>query len=939
MLTSEEFVSILHHNLDCACTYSEGSGDKKDWKEFGVLSGSKIGETLDKGKNNYVSVNNYSKSIVGKRYGCRAKENLLSYNGLFIDIDCHSEPFSAIITDSVVSLVMQMVSESPLKGFTMCCKTGRGLAFYYLYDEVLDAKCEDKVALHNETYDKAFLAFEHLLRFVPHVKVDRSVGDSSRVCRIPGTYNTKAKQNAVCVEYNQENAYSLEEMALVFSEESFGVASFARDENDRIEEQEVEDSVSQPSLGAIEMDIEFVRSNGSRKISRITADNICSQCNVIAKLARMRGMVDGQRRHNAVFIFYCNQKEMCGDDVQLARDNTHALNESFASPLSWKDMQRIFKSVDNHKERTSIHGDGYFIFKRETISKWLQMTAAEERATGIFKNKEKKLKTKANKVKKANDEEKIRELLEQGRTYEEIKKATGRSNGFIARVSKEMASNFAVLQGEAPVVVSSHSNLEHNIGELRECTRINSKEKPFSKEKAFRKSAKRESAKVESAKVESANGVVCVNFDKAYKYSEQKAIKDRELRDAIETLMSGRNAYICGKGGTGKSLVSKIFIKKMESSGKKVLVAAPSGLAAFSIGGSTIHSILKMNANKVYQKGEKPSEKSVAVLKDADCLLVDECGMLRIDHFSYLTSCIKLVEKRYGKRVQLVIVGDFLQLPPVVTSKEREGLERAYGKKMLYQAYEDKDSWNKHGFKVCCLRKNRRQVSDEFANMMDLVRVGNAIATSYFRRFEREDAYYLEDGYIHLCAYKKDANKINAHIVNNHKNDKSYKEFVATLKGGYWTEKNSHMKSEAFYVGMPVMAVVNTERGFKNGSMGTVTKVCGKSVMVRFLGMDRDVRVGILTFEEGGATIKQIPLVPAYAVTIHKCQSQTFDKVVVHQGMFEEGQAYVALSRVRTPEGLVICGRLKEDDIKRPALERISQNSNLNGYELGAIFG
>ena len=404
-------------------------------------------------------------------------------------------------------------------------------------------------------------------------------------------------------------------------------------------------------------------------------------------------------------------------------------------------------------------------------------------------------------------------------------------------------------------------------------------------------------------------------------------------------MLSGRNVYLCGKGGTGKSLVSKIFIKKMEELGKTVMVAAPSGLAAFSIGGSTIHSMLKMNASKIYKKCERPSSKSLDVLKDVDCVLIDECGMLRIDHFVYLTNCIKAIEKKYYKHIQLVIVGDFLQLPPVVTQKERMELERAYGKKMLYQAYEDKCAWDKNHFKVCCLKKNRRQVNDEFANMMDLTRTGDVVATSYFERFEQDNSYYLEDGYVHLCAYRKDVNRINNHIVSKHQNDESYKEFEATLKSGNWTEKNSHMQREAFYVGMPVMAIVNTERGFKNGSMGTITKVCDKSVCVRFLGMDKDIRVCMSTFREGNVTIKQIPLVPAYAVTIHKCQSQTFDKVVVHQGMFEEGQAYVALSRVKTPEGLVICGHIKDKDIERPMLKDISTNCGLEASELNEIFG
>lgn len=923
MLTPEEFVSILHHNLDCACTYSDGNGDRKNWRDFGVVSGSNVWDTLDKEKNNYVSVNNYSKDIVGKRYGCRNNDNLLSYNGFFIDIDCHNEPFVAIVTDSIVDMVLELVNDSPLKGFTMCCKTGRGLAFYYLYDMPLDAKDSKNVEIHKKTYQKAFEAFEHILANVPHIKVDKSVSDSSRVCRIAGTYNTKAKRYSSCIAYNEENTYSVKEMSKLFKEKNFGVKEFNRVVNFDIDSlEDIDENFVENVSSVRKEDVKFKQYTKKRKMDCITKSNLISQCNVIAKLSQMRGMVDGQRRHNAIFIFYCSQKALNFNDVELSRENTYILNDSFATPLSHREMQLIFKSVDNHKEKTGLHDDGYFVFNRDTVSRWLQMTKKEEDITGIFDARNKRQKTEENKKNKPikdKEEEalkkKIQKLRKQGKTYKEIQKITKACNDKISKYCKELKEK------ETLKIEEKHSCSEHNSICVKDNISLNSNDKE--NDDRINKNVVKEKNK----------------FEKAYRYNEQKVYEDNELKEAIESLLNGKNTYLCGKGGTGKSLVSKLFIKKMEELGKNVVVAAPSGLAAFSIGGSTIHSILKMNANKVYKKCEKPSSKSLNVLKDVDCILIDECGMLRIDHFVYLTNCIKTIEKKYYKRIQLVIVGDFLQLPPVVTSKEREDLERAYGKKILYQAYEEKDIWDKHNFKVCCLKKNRRQVNDEFANMMDLTRTGNVCATSYFERFEKENSYYLEDGYIHLCAYRKDVNKVNKHIVNSHRSDKSYKEFVAILKSGNWSEKNSHMQVEAFYEGMPVMAIVNTERGFKNGSMGTITKVCGKSVYVRFLGMDKDVRVGMSTFREGSALIKQIPLVPAYAVTIHKCQSQTFEKVVVHQGMFEEGQAYVALSRVKTPEGLVICGHIKEKDIERPMLKDISTNCGLEESELNAIFG
>ena len=182
---------------------------------------------------------------------------------------------------------------------------------------------------------------------------------------------------------------------------------------------------------------------------------------------------------------------------------------------------------------------------------------------------------------------------------------------------------------------------------------------------------------------------------------------------------------------------------------------------------------------------------------------------------------------------------------------------------------------------------------------------------------------------------------INNHIIANHKKDKTYREFKATVKNGAFSKENNKLETLAFYEGMPVMATKNTKKGYQNGSMGVVTKVSNKTVCIKFLGKEKEVRVGATTIVGDGVVFKQLPIVPAYAVTIHKCQSQTFDKVVVHQGMFQEGQAYVALSRVKTPEGLVICGRIEEKDIDRPILRTVENGKSEyeREYERRLLFG
>ena len=893
MLTIDEFVRVLHHhNTDVAdtyaCTYSEVNAEKTNWKDYGVEMESSIAARLNPSYNAYTSVNNYQPSIIGKQYrGCRGEQYLHSLNGFFVDLDCHQGSLSNGVIETTTNFVKSIIDESPLKFYTMCVFTGRGLAFYYLYDTAVLAN-PFTIAKHTEMYSKVFDAFEHVLRFVPSVEIDRCVKDTSRVCRIPGTINTKVNQYAKCLEYHPTHQYAPCELYSFFTEEVFGITQF---------EKRVDTSALLDELDA-SFDFEEITTNiidfstHRPRMSIISFDNIESQCKVLIRLAALRGMNNGQGRHNLLFIFYCNQKAL---GLPEAKENTRTLNQSFQVPIHGHLLEKMMTQIDHHRELSGLHEDGFYIFKRETIRDWLHMTASEQSKTGLFKNREKKQRTTFNKRQKERDESIVKELLLQGHTYRSIQKTTGRSNGFIARISKEMKHSL--------FSSSIHSNLEHNVGSV--CG--------------------------SSSDLLSENTGV-VSFPRPME-------DDFEMEQALATLLSGENVYLSGKGGVGKSYLSNLFVTKMREMGKKVVLAAPSGLAASTIHGQTVHAILQMDANHVYLKGEQPSLRILELLKDVDCILLDECGMLRMDHFAYLTNCLQAVYRKFYKRIQFVVVGDFLQLPPVVTKQERESLKRAYGTHLFYQAYEDAELWNHHHFKVCNLTKNHRQSNHEFTNYVNALRVGDSSVLPYFRQFEDSHAKYKEDGYLHLCAYRKEVDDINHHIMEQHKQDASYQTFQVHHHSE--ETQSSFTTTQTFYEGMPVMSTLNTKRGYQNGSLGVVTKVEAHAIWVKFQSLNFPIRIGKVTTHKNHITCKQFPLVPAYAMTIHKCQSQTLDKVVVHQGMFEEGQAYVAISRVKSPEGLLLCGTLSAKDIKRPILEQLKRCETLGfcAEERELVFG
>lgn len=949
ILSAKEFAEILHHGKDANLFYAQKNPlTGVRWNEF--LSSSNVNpvDALNKENNCYVSVNNFYQKSTN-----RFITNVCSINGYFVDIDiCHDGEYSDARAEVIRNAVAEAIEECELSKYTLKCFSGRGLAYYYLYKDPILREDEDAFMMHRQNYDKVLSIFRKVLEFFIEegdVTVDGNIRDYARVCRLPETCNTKSGRYAECLAYHKENMYTPSEMWSLFdiskfgiSEEEYALCCISLNAKTVVPKRKRTSSSS--------VDFESIAKfalvkNGSEIVPAVYRNNASGITKALEYLAENRRMGNESYRNVMLFIYYNAQKVLYLDNPSIAYELTKKLNASFEVPLTMGELNRLVLSTDTHKEPTTCHGDGFYMFKRETVASKLSMTKSEMEATGFFKNKEKAIRTATNRKRKKADEKTVSEMLKAGNTWKEIAVVTGRSTGFIARIVKNLKAENekknAVLEEKiAPI----HSKTENKQKNKKESITKGQIEKETCRETYKKQVCKLEEVATTNCVVgtnNNSNVVSVSNFENAYKYEASSVANDEELGSVLKALLSGRNTYVNGKGGTGKSLVSKVFVQKMEEMGKEVLVAAPSGLAAFSIGGATVHSILKMDSGKVYSKKVKPSAKSVRVLQNTDCILVDECGMLRLDHFAYLTACIKVAEFKYRKHIQLVIVGDFLQLPPVVTNEEREKLEKYYGKKFLYQAYEDIDLWRSHLFKIESLKKNRRQVSEEFGHMMDLARLGDVSCVPYFNTFSRKDAYYIEDGYTHLCAYRKDVEDINSHIIANHKGDPTYREFKAIVKNGAFSKGNNQLETLVFYEGMPVMATKNTKRGYQNGSMGVVTKVSNKTVCVKFLGKEKEVRVGATTIVGDGVVFKQLPLVPAYAVTIHKCQSQTFDKVVVHQGMFQEGQAYVALSRVKTPEGLVICGRIEEKDIDRPILRTVENKKSEyeREYERKLLFG
>lgn len=376
----------------------------------------------------------------------------------------------------------------------------------------------------------------------------------------------------------------------------------------------------------------------------------------------------------------------------------------------------------------------------------------------------------------------------------------------------------------------------------------------------------------------------------------RKFVLKEAQKKALEKILSGANVCLLGMAGTGKSEVIKEACEILEGQGKVIKKVSYQGLAAQIIGGSTIHSTFKLPHD--YRK-MKLSAYNVARLRDVDVIVIDEIGMVSENMMDTIGDCLGFLDHP----VQMVVVGDFYQIEPFDDNKKRTGyyLDRKYA----FQSY----YWQAYDFEVCFLNEVVRQ--GDFRYIYNLYRLsrGDRSVLSYF--VKNMCPYIIEDA-IYICTHNKDAKRINKEKLEALKGEESHP-FMASYEGVI--DLNSLPGEECLVVkiGLRVMATINTSR-FCNGKMGTVVGFENyENIKVKFDGYNEVTTVTWATTmiertdddsQYANTEVRFMPLRPAYAISIHKSQGQTFDKVNViiseGKGAWAHGQLYVALSRGRS---------------------------------------
>lgn len=383
----------------------------------------------------------------------------------------------------------------------------------------------------------------------------------------------------------------------------------------------------------------------------------------------------------------------------------------------------------------------------------------------------------------------------------------------------------------------------------------------------------------------------------------------KSQKEAYDLALSGQNIFLTGKAGTGKSFITKEIIKSL-SKNKNVICVAPTGVAANNVGGATIHSTFSLPVFGVinYENCSFLKTAKRNVLKNIDVLVIDEVSMLRPD----ILDGINLTMIKNGcknlREIQIILIGDLKQLEAPMDDNFKTMILRDY------DGFDFKSSkiYKDLNCKEIELVEVLRQTDTEFVDNLNLVRDG--IKAPYFRKFITNET----KGVVlapHNATVKR-YNQIGLDSLNSEL-------FV------YETNVKGNVKPSDFNIddklelkdGCKVMYLVNSKNNFLvNGTLGIFRKINGKEYIevnglnhfverVKFLKKEYvyNDELNELLLEETGS-IEQFPLKLAYAISIHKSQGLTFDECTIDltKPCFANGQLYVALSRVKSPDGLKI---------------------------------
>ena len=428
----------------------------------------------------------------------------------------------------------------------------------------------------------------------------------------------------------------------------------------------------------------------------------------------------------------------------------------------------------------------------------------------------------------------------------------------------------------------------------------------------------------------------CYNFVAKYYFMEE----NHELELAWQVIENtGTHLFLTGKAGTGKTT----FLRRLkELTPKRMVVVAPTGIAAINAGGVTIHSFFQLNFapyipestfNSAQQSFHKFGKEKINIIRSMDLLVIDEISMVRADQLD----AVDAVLRRYRDRskpfggVQLLMIGDLQQLAPVVKEEDWNLLTSYYDTAFFFGSHSLKET----EYITIELKKVYRQSDTAFVGLLNKIRdkeADESVLEELNKRYLPEFRPREEEGYIRLTTHNYQAQQYNDRQLLS-LSGRAFS-FQARVEGTF--PESAYPADEMLTVkeGAQIMFIKNDSSGehrYYNGMIGLVTAVGKDGIRVKGNGESQDFLLETEEWtnskyslnpqtkeitEEVEGTFRQYPIRLAWAITIHKSQGLTFERAIIDaNASFAHGQVYVALSRCKSLQGLVLSSPLRRESI------------------------
>jgi len=431
--------------------------------------------------------------------------------------------------------------------------------------------------------------------------------------------------------------------------------------------------------------------------------------------------------------------------------------------------------------------------------------------------------------------------------------------------------------------------------------------------------------------------------------------------EALSILRTGANVFLTGEPGSGKTHVINEYAAYLREHEVEPAVTASTGIAATHIGGFTIHSWSGIGIKRKLEKhdlaGIAANRRIVKRVANASVLIIDEISMLQPETLNMVDAVCRKIKGSSVREssllpfggMQVILVGDFFQLPPIINNYPSNDEQLSLAKNNARFCY-DSAAWQKAEPVVCYLSEQYRQDDVAFLSMLSAIR-RNGFSEEHLCHIQTRKINHSDNlsGIPKLFSHNVDVDRVNGEMLANLSGkqwmfsmiSQGAEALTASLKKGCLSPEKLCLK-----IGAEVMFTKNSPSGrFVNGTLGVVEdfdQTSGYPVVRTKNGKRIEVEPMDWNIEENfkiRATITQLPLRLAWAITVHKSQGMTLDEAVMDlSGVFEYGQGYVALSRVRKLSGLHVLGWNERAFLVHPEIAAKDKDFRFASAQAAALF-